>query len=88
MGHRPSKKHTIERKNNNKGYSPSNCIWALISVQSVNRRNNVFLEVEGRRLTQSQWEKELKLNEGRLSYMRWLGKSDSQLIEFLKKRIK
>ena len=30
---------TIERKNNNKGYSPSNCMWATWTQQAHNKRN-------------------------------------------------
>jgi len=29
---------TLERKNNDKGYSPQNCIWATYSEQNYNRR--------------------------------------------------
>lgn len=38
MGPRPSDKHSIERRENNGNYEPSNCYWATASEQNKNKR--------------------------------------------------
>ena len=53
---------TIDRIDNEKGYSPENCQWASIKDQANNRRTNVLLQYKGEEKTLRQWCDELNLN--------------------------
>lgn len=47
MGPRPSKLYSIERLNNDKGYSKENCVWATRRQQQNNKRNTLFTVLNG-----------------------------------------
>ncbi len=55
MGKRPSRFHTIERKNNDKGYSKSNCKWATRKEQARNRRSSRIVEIKGVKKCLEEW---------------------------------
>lgn len=46
---------TLDRLDNNKGYSPDNCRWADRTAQSRNRRNNRLLTYKGETKTFGEW---------------------------------
>lgn len=46
---------SLDRINVDGNYEPSNCRWADIYTQSNNKRNHVFIELDGNRMTLSQF---------------------------------
>lgn len=59
MGPRPSPKHSLERRDNHKGYTPANCVWATQQEQNNNTRANRILTVGEFSQTMAQWAREL-----------------------------
>lgn len=47
MGERPEG-YTLDRINNDLGYSPENCKWSSRSEQQLNRRNTKFVVIDGK----------------------------------------
>lgn len=50
---------SVERRDNDGPYSPDNCYWATRAEQNRNRRNNHYIEVNGKSQTIKDWANEL-----------------------------
>lgn len=55
---------TLERINNDFGYSPENCQWSTRTDQGRNKRNNIIIEIDGVSKPLSSWVEQ----EGAVSY--------------------
>lgn len=62
MGQKPTSKHSIDRKDNNKGYYKNNCRWATQTEQANNKRNNLIYEFDGEIKTLPEWCREYNVD--------------------------
>jgi hypothetical protein len=68
IGPRPSPQHSLDRKDNNKGYVPGNVRWATRKEQAHNMRKNRLLTFGGRTQTLTAWAEEIGLVPSTLQY--------------------
>ena len=47
--------HSLERKNNDRGYSKANCVWAPRHVQNNNTSRTIRITYQGRTRSAKQW---------------------------------
>lgn len=72
---------TIDRIDNNKGYSPQNCRWVTAKEQSYNRRSNKLITIKGKTQTVTEWAKEMGLSVGALQNRLRYGWEEDRLLE-------
>lgn len=80
MGPRPSDCHTLDRIDNDKGYSPDNCRWATMQVQSSNRRTNRKITFNGETLTIAEWARRIGTSRQTIRNRLEQGWSDAEII--------
>lgn len=75
---------TLERRDVNGNYSPDNCTWATIKEQNNNKRNTIFVEINGVVKSLSEWADETGINHTSLFYRYNKGDRDEYLIRPVK----
>ena len=68
MGPKPSPAHSIDRIDNNLGYSPENCRWATWHEQSRNKRVNLLVEHRGKRQCLTDWARDTGIHVNTLRF--------------------
>ncbi len=74
IGERPSRWHSLDRKDNEGNYEPGNLRWATREDQQNNKRNNFRISHRGRSLTLSEWQKETGISRYTIRYRYLQGK--------------
>ena len=62
MGKKPDGMKSIDRIDVNGDYCKENCRWATDYMQSRNKRNNRYLELNGLEMCLTDWSKHLGIN--------------------------
>jgi hypothetical protein len=63
----PPRGHSLERRDNDLGYSPENCYWATHTEQMRNNRRSHYLTYQGETLTMAEWAERLGMRYGTLN---------------------
>jgi hypothetical protein len=79
MGERPTDNHTLERIDNNKGYSPENCRWATKAEQNRNRSDTTRLVYNGKKMCAAELARIIGINPSTVRRRHHKGQSGDEI---------
>lgn len=62
MGHKPTKDHSLDRKDSKKDYGPNNCRWSTEVEQQNNKKSNRIIKAFGLVKTIAEWSRHTGIN--------------------------
>jgi len=85
MGPRPSN-YTLDRIHTEGDYEPGNCRWASSREQNRNRRDNVWVEHNGKKIIQQELLNKLGIKTSHLLYHKRVGRSLNDVIKYFEQK--
>jgi hypothetical protein len=81
MWPRPSPRHTLDRINNDLGYSKGNCKWSTGREQGANRRTSRMITICGKTKSLQEWARETGVSSTAFGYRLRRGWPEERLLE-------
>lgn len=80
IGPSPTKNHSLDRIDNNKGYSKDNCRWATRNEQANNTTKNTVIIINGIKKNMKEWAKIIGVSCTCLAYRIKTGRTNDELL--------
>ena len=80
MGRKPSRSHSIQRRDNNGDYSPENCYWATDEEQRRNKRTTKWITINGEIKSRIEWLEILGVKKSTFNWRKKRGWSDKEAL--------